>query len=211
MHVNLIGLCNSNVPQRAPNFPPILARIPLSSSFNELALIPLKGTEVPIPPVTYRPFKVVLDFKDTSITTYEQISGNWGDKQFWKVRGKTWAAFSGPTLLELWEAGKPLPSDLPQETVPLGSVVEVIIQSNDGYQHPLHMHGHNIWVVDSFPKNQTTPSLPTRPVLQGDTFLVTSTMAFRFIFVADNPGVWIFHCHIDWHLLEGMAMVFVTK
>ncbi|GMF52594.1 unnamed protein product [Phytophthora fragariaefolia] len=28
-------------------------------------------------------------------------------------------------------------------------------------------------------------------------------------FNADNPGVWIMHCHIDWHLLAGLAMVFV--
>jgi iron transport multicopper oxidase len=28
-------------------------------------------------------------------------------------------------------------------------------------------------------------------------------------FVADNPGVWFFHCHIDWHLMQGLAMAFV--
>lgn len=26
-------------------------------------------------------------------------------------------------------------------------------------------------------------------------------------FRADNPGVWLFHCHILWHLATGMAMV----
>jgi len=24
---------------------------------------------------------------------------------------------------------------------------------------------------------------------------------------ADNPGSWIWHCHIDWHLATGMARV----
>lgn len=28
-------------------------------------------------------------------------------------------------------------------------------------------------------------------------------------FMADNPGVWAFHCHIDWHNLAGMALTFV--
>lgn len=28
-------------------------------------------------------------------------------------------------------------------------------------------------------------------------------------FIADNPGVWAFHCHIDWHNLAGMALTFV--
>lgn len=25
-------------------------------------------------------------------------------------------------------------------------------------------------------------------------------------FKADNPGVWLFHCHVMWHLAGGMAM-----
>lgn len=27
-------------------------------------------------------------------------------------------------------------------------------------------------------------------------------------FVADNPGYWIFHCHIEYHVEVGMALVF---
>ena len=30
-------------------------------------------------------------------------------------------------------------------------------------------------------------------------------------FVADNPGVWFFHCYIDFHLLQGLAMTFVES
>jgi FtsP/CotA-like multicopper oxidase with cupredoxin domain len=26
-------------------------------------------------------------------------------------------------------------------------------------------------------------------------------------FRADNPGVWLFHCHVMWHLAGGMAMI----
>lgn len=29
-------------------------------------------------------------------------------------------------------------------------------------------------------------------------------------FIANNPGVWLFHCHIDWHMLTGMSTVFVV-
>ena len=28
-------------------------------------------------------------------------------------------------------------------------------------------------------------------------------------FRADNPGAWMMHCHMDWHLAAGMAMVVV--
>lgn len=28
-------------------------------------------------------------------------------------------------------------------------------------------------------------------------------------FKADNPGVWLFHCHVEWHLPLGMVATFV--
>ncbi|KAJ2400071.1 ferroxidase fet3 [Coemansia sp. RSA 2559] len=30
-------------------------------------------------------------------------------------------------------------------------------------------------------------------------------------FRADNPGVWIFHCHMQYHMEQGLAMVFVES
>jgi L-ascorbate oxidase len=30
-------------------------------------------------------------------------------------------------------------------------------------------------------------------------------------FVADNPGLWPFHCHILWHLLMGQQLYFVVE
>ena len=31
------------------------------------------------------------------------------------------------------------------------------------------------------------------------------TMRFR----ADNPGAWMMHCHMDWHLAAGLAMMVI--
>jgi len=30
-------------------------------------------------------------------------------------------------------------------------------------------------------------------------------------FVADNPGLWFFHCHVGWHAEAGLGMVFATR
>jgi hypothetical protein len=30
-------------------------------------------------------------------------------------------------------------------------------------------------------------------------------------FVADNPGMWAFHCHVGWHTEAGLMMVFATR
>ena len=29
-------------------------------------------------------------------------------------------------------------------------------------------------------------------------------------FVADHPGVWLFHCHIEWHVAAGMEMTWIV-
>ena len=28
-------------------------------------------------------------------------------------------------------------------------------------------------------------------------------------FRADNPGVWLFHCHIEWHIQSGLLATFI--
>ena len=34
-----------------------------------------------------------------------------------------------------------------------------------------------------------------------------SSIVLRF--KADNPGVWFFHCHIEWHLKQGLALLLI--
>lgn len=45
--------------------------------------------------------------------------------------------------------------------------------------------------------------------LRRDTVMVQEWSWLVIKFIADNPGVWAFHCHIDWHNLAGMALTFV--
>ena len=58
----------------------------------------------------------------------------------------------------------------------------------------------------------TDKSLPkyTNNPLRRDTVLVPGNGGYVILrFVADNPGVWLFHCHIEWHLQAGLGMVFI--
>ncbi|KAF9482102.1 laccase 16 [Pholiota conissans] len=82
-------------------------------------------------------------------------------------------------------------------------VVELVIHgSSHGHIHPFHLHGHAFDVVQSMqgPANYINP--PRRDV-------VGSTVIIRF--QADNPGPWFLHCHIDWHLEAGLAVVFAER
>ncbi|KAJ5645758.1 Multicopper oxidase type 2 [Penicillium longicatenatum] len=105
-------------------------------------------------------------------------------------------------------------------------VVEIILSNQDTGTHPFHLHGHNFQLLDRYPgygenffdydagtvfatfdaDNHTAfPQYPARR----DTFVLPPGGYYVIRFKADNPGVWFFHCHIDWHLMQGLAMTFV--
>ena len=48
--------------------------------------------------------------------------------------------------------------------------------------------------------------LSTRPILR-DTVVVPVNSHLVVRFIANNPGMWFLHCHIDWHLVGGLALV----
>jgi iron transport multicopper oxidase len=104
-------------------------------------------------------------------------------------------------------------------------VVQLVLNNADGGSHPFHLHGHNFQVIDRFPgygahfndyaDGDPVPydpsnhsAFPTYPARR-DTFVLPPNGNYVIRFVADNPGVWLFHCHIDWHLAQGLAMVMI--
>jgi len=60
--------------------------------------------------------------------------------------------------------------------------------------HPMHLHGHTFQVI----KADGTPG-PRK-----DTVIVLPKQKVRAVLVADNPGVWVMHCHNTYHLFAGM-------
>lgn len=62
----------------------------------------------------------------------------------------------------------------------------------------MHLHGHAFSVVRS--ANQTEPNF-VNPVQRDVVSLGTAGSNVTIRFRTDNPGPWIMHCHIDWHLV----------
>ena len=93
-----------------------------------------------------------------------------------------------------------------------GDVVEIILHNADPGKHPFHLHGHAFQtVVRSEPgaglyvRNETLPTVPMRR----DTVMVQPNGNMVLRFRADNPGIWLFHCHIEWHVASGLVATFV--
>lgn len=102
-------------------------------------------------------------------------------------------------------------------------IVEIVINNQDPGDHPFHLHGHIFQVVSRLPAGDdddnpitfdpTNPAhtqYPESPV-QRDTVVVNSNGFVVLRFRADNPGVWFLHCHVDWHLEQGLAIVLVEQ
>ena len=77
---------------------------------------------------------------------------------------------------------------------------------------PWHLHGHDFWVLGygdgkfSADKDEKKLNLKNPPLRNSAIIFPYGWTALRF--VADNPGVWAFHCHIEPHLHMGMGVVF---
>jgi FtsP/CotA-like multicopper oxidase with cupredoxin domain len=68
------------------------------------------------------------------------------------------------------------------------------------FDHPIHLHGHSFRVI-------SRNGAPTRHREWQDTVMIAPTERVEIAFVADNPGEWMFHCHILEHQAAGMMGV----
>lgn len=95
-------------------------------------------------------------------------------------------------------------------------IVEIVVNNMDNGKHPFHLHGHNFQVIQKSPEfdeitpynEHDHPEFPKHPVVR-DTVTLQGNGYIVIRFKADNPGVWFFHCHVDWHLEQGLAIVLV--
>jgi Multicopper oxidase len=81
--------------------------------------------------------------------------------------------------------------------------------------HPVHLHGHDFWVLGSGlgifdPKaNATTLKFANPP--RRDVAFLPSGGWIVLAFPADNPGAWLMHCHIGSHVAAGLGTQFLES
>ena len=74
------------------------------------------------------------------------------------------------------------------------------LDNQTAWHHPIHLHGHSFRVI-------SRNGQPTRHKEWQDTVLMAPREQVEIAFVADNPGGWMFHCHILEHQAGGMMGV----
>lgn len=137
----------------------------------------------------------------------------------------TYTAPKIPTLLTALSAGEDNTNPLVYGTninafvLQEDDVVEIVLNNEDTGTHPFHLHGHAFQVInrykeipeteDPVPFNESDHDpFPEYPMIR-DTLYVRPQSHFVIRFKADHPGVWFFHCHLEWHLEQGLAIVLI--
>jgi len=139
----------------------------------------------------------------------------------WSLNGATFTSeWDDPTLYDIVKNGT-VPTysgNLAIEVPNLGEWVYIIIDSPIPFPHPIHLHGHDFFVLGQGtglynaatelnlvnPPRRDVAMMPWDPQAGLGGYLV---LAFQ----TDNPGVWLMHCHIGWHAAMGLALQIIEN
>ncbi|KAI0352456.1 laccase [Trametes cingulata] len=128
------------------------------------------------------------------------------------INGATFVPPTVPVLLQILSGASAAADLLPSGsvfTLPSNSTIELsfpITAANaPGAPHPFHLHGHTFSVVRSAGSSEYNYINPVRRDVV-NTGTAGDNVTIRF--TTDNPGPWFLHCHIDFHLEAGFAIVF---
>jgi FtsP/CotA-like multicopper oxidase with cupredoxin domain len=88
----------------------------------------------------------------------------------------------------------------PMLTLARGRSCVLSLANETMWWHPMHLHGHAFRVI-------SRNGAPTARREWQDTVLMAPQETVEIAFVADNPGDWMFHCHVLEHQESGMMGV----
>ncbi len=105
--------------------------------------------------------------------------------EFWLVNKRAWQGMSQQSV------------PLPLASLQLGRSYIFNLKNVTQYHHPIHLHGHTFTVLELDGKKLAQP-------FHTDTILLGKNGSAKAALVADNPGRWMYHCHVIEHLKTGL-------
>lgn len=173
---------------------------------DDVALVPA-DKEPLLEPVDHQ---IILDTSNALID---------GIKRF-TVNNKTYIPQDVPSLYTANTIGKKFASNpevygqVNPYVVKYGEVVEIVINNHHNNLHPWHLHGHHFQVLQrtdvdgGYFTGHYFQNVSQTPIRR-DTIMVQNHGHTVIRFRADNPGVWLLHCHIEWHVEAGMMATII--
>ncbi len=120
------------------------------------------------------------------------------DRSFDYVIGRRWGFLDGRPGV-WWTINGGMYPHVPMFTVEEGDVVVMNIVNHSGAVHPMHLHGHHALVLS---RNGVAA---TGSPWWIDSLDVENGQEYEIAFLADNPGIWMDHCHNLPHAHAGLV------
>lgn len=111
--------------------------------------------------------------------------------KFWTINRRAWEGMSTGNI------------PAPLATLELGKTYIFRLKNITPHSHPIHIHG-NTWTVLRSNQKKIVP-------YHTDTVLLQKNEMVEAAFVADNPGRWMYHCHVIEHMKTGLMGYITVK
>ena len=105
-----------------------------------------------------------------------------GAGYFWALNDLVGSGYDVPPMLE----------------VARGRTLRLTFRNDTAFVHPMHLHGHHMKLLS------VDGQAPARTVWH-DSVPIRPDERVEVAFVADNPGLWLLHCHVLEHHMAGMG------
>ncbi|KKF96573.1 Laccase [Ceratocystis platani] len=153
------------------------------------------------------------------------VNNAWRDiesRVYWTVSGSSMNISWGyPTLAYLRDDNEDYPTQLNALKVADDQEWSYWVINNElALPHPMHLHGHDFYILGSsgtvdvattFNSTNDLASLNFVNPTRRDVTMLPGLGWIVLAFKNNNPGAWLMHCHIAWHVGSGLSVQFIER
>jgi FtsP/CotA-like multicopper oxidase with cupredoxin domain len=156
----------------------------------------------PIPRLLPNPLPSYFNYAALREASFTIEGGRGGGLQEAKLHDRMLSAAALGERGFFWAVnGNAGPSEQPLLSVRAGSTVAITVDNISRFPHALHLHGHAARLVER--AGRQVAGSPWR-----DTFVVQPLEPAKILFIADNPGRWLFASTVAEHFDSGLQAWF---
>ncbi|KAJ5794891.1 Multicopper oxidase type 3 [Penicillium paradoxum] len=124
-------------------------------------------------------------------------------------------SWADPTLLQIYNDEMYFANSSGVIELPFKDKWVYLFIQNTNITHPIHLHGHDFSILAQGQSEGGSLQWDGSMVLQNpprrDTAVLAGNGYLLIAFQTNNPGAWLMHCHIGWHVNEGLALQFIER
>ncbi|KAJ4298794.1 hypothetical protein N0V88_003827 [Collariella sp. IMI 366227] len=154
---------------------------------------------IPLPEPTFTQTMDIEVFKNASNVT------------LWRFNGVSMRTdYNNPVILLANEGNFSYPEEWNVENYYSNSSVRIIVRNKGPVPHPMHLHGHNFYILHEGPGEWDGTIIRPENPHRRDVHLVRGN-GHLVIQFDGAPGIWAFHCHIAWHASGGFLASLIIE